>query len=184
MTEVKVHSLSIRADRIARVLFSPVEVINLFTNKSEKTHGIWDTGATGSAITESFAKKLGLVPITKANVKGVHGNELVNVYAIRIILNNTNVVFTLKVTECKSLTDNNIAEMLIGMDVITQGDFSITNFEGKTTMSFRVPSIKNIDFVDDLKVTQPYKAPKVPDRNEKCHCGSGKKYKYCHGMGK
>ena len=28
---------------------------------------------------------------------------------------------------------------------------------------------------------QPVRAEKTPGRNEPCHCGSGKKYKLCHG---
>jgi hypothetical protein len=27
----------------------------------------------------------------------------------------------------------------------------------------------------------PYRAPTLPGRNEPCHCGSGRKYKRCHG---
>lgn len=41
--------------------------------------------------------------------------------------------------------------MLIGMDIITTGDFSITNYNEHTTMSFRTPSIQTIDFVRGMK---------------------------------
>jgi hypothetical protein len=37
--------------------------------------------------------------------------------------------------------------MLIGMNIITMGDFAITNHRGQTVMSFRVPSLQKIDFV-------------------------------------
>jgi hypothetical protein len=36
--------------------------------------------------------------------------------------------------------------MLIGMDVINYGDFAISNYNGKTTFSFRMPSLMKIDF--------------------------------------
>ena len=36
--------------------------------------------------------------------------------------------------------------MLIGMDIITLGDFAITNLNGQTVMSFRLPSSGRIDF--------------------------------------
>ena len=36
---------------------------------------------------------------------------------------------------------------LIGMDIISQGDFSISNKDKKTTFSFRFPSYEEIDFV-------------------------------------
>ena len=38
-------------------------------------------------------------------------------------------------------------DMLIGMDLITQGDFSITNTGNKTIFSFRCPSMHHVDFV-------------------------------------
>ena len=36
------------------------------------------------------------------------------------------------------------------MDVITLGDFSITNHKGITCMSFRIPSSHEIDYVKNL----------------------------------
>jgi preprotein translocase subunit SecA len=30
-------------------------------------------------------------------------------------------------------------------------------------------------------VMQPVRVEKTPGRNEPCYCGSGKKYKLCHG---
>jgi len=61
------------------------------------------------------------------------------------------------------------------MDIITKGDFSISNFNGLTTLSFRCPSQEKIDFVSIIN-----KASAI-GRNEPCPCGSGKKYKKCHG---
>lgn len=37
-------------------------------------------------------------------------------------------------------------DVLIGMDIITMGDLAITNLDGRTTFSFRVPSLVRIDF--------------------------------------
>ena len=44
-------------------------------------------------------------------------------------------------------------DVLIGMDIISLGDFAITNVGGKTTFSFRFPSIAEIDFVKDSQNT-------------------------------
>ena len=41
-------------------------------------------------------------------------------------------------------------DVLIGMDLIGQGDFAITNFEGNTTLSFGMPSCIEIDFVKEI----------------------------------
>lgn len=49
-------------------------------------------------------------------------------------------------------------EMLIGMDIISHGDFSFTNVNGKSCFSFRIPSIKKIDYVEENKMSK--KKPK------------------------
>ena len=41
------------------------------------------------------------------------------------------------------------AEILIGMDIINQGDFAVTNLNGITKFSFRVPSTAHLDFVEE-----------------------------------
>jgi hypothetical protein len=41
----------------------------------------------------------------------------------------------------------NGCDMLIGMDVINLGDFAVTNYNGRTMFSFRMPSADRIDFV-------------------------------------
>ena len=37
--------------------------------------------------------------------------------------------------------------VLVGMEIITQGDFAVTNRGGRTKFSFRLPSEADIDFV-------------------------------------
>lgn len=37
------------------------------------------------------------------------------------------------------------------MDIITYGDFSITNYNGRTTFSFRIPSVNEVDFVSEFQ---------------------------------
>lgn len=44
-------------------------------------------------------------------------------------------------------TFNKEFDVLIGMDIITRGDFAISNFNGKTLFSFRSPSVASVDFV-------------------------------------
>ena len=41
--------------------------------------------------------------------------------------------------------------------------------------------VKIIEEVDKTKVTKPIIVDKRPGRNELCPCGSGKKFKFCHG---
>jgi hypothetical protein len=37
------------------------------------------------------------------------------------------------------------------MDIIAMGDFAVTNFNDKTTFSFRVPAAKEIDFIPEAE---------------------------------
>ena len=42
-------------------------------------------------------------------------------------------------------------DILIGMDIINRGDFAVTNHNGTTRFSYRVPSQGYIDFVEEIK---------------------------------
>jgi hypothetical protein len=37
-------------------------------------------------------------------------------------------------------------DVLIGMDIISLGDFAISNFDGKTQFSFRIPSQRHVEY--------------------------------------
>lgn len=41
--------------------------------------------------------------------------------------------------------------------------------------------VRIIEEVDKTMVTKPIIVDKQPGRNDPCPCGSGKKFKYCHG---
>ena len=38
-------------------------------------------------------------------------------------------------------------DVIVGMDIINQGDFAVSNRNGATTFSFRIPSVEDFDFV-------------------------------------
>src|SRR5690606_24653632 len=140
---------------------------------------LWDTGATNSCITRSTAQALGLSPISKTIVQHAKGQTVSNVYLVNIYLPNNVAIQHIRVTEC---ADNGTWGVIIGMDIITMGDFAITNVSGKTVFSFRFPSREQIDFLpsNQKKLQKNNDVPKV-GRNDRCPCGSGKKYKHCHG---
>jgi hypothetical protein len=73
-------------------------------------------------------------------------------------------------------------DVLIGMDIISKGDFAVTTSLGETLFSFQIPSIYVIDFAKDSnKMSSPLYKENRLGRNEPCYCGSGKKYKHCCG---
>lgn len=170
---------------LLRVLNTPCGVCKAFNPLQGGQHpevsqfvGLWDTGASGTVISKAVVDKLDLKPIGKSKVFHANGESIVNVYAINLFLPNQVGFQFVKVTEGVFSG----FDLLIGMDIITTGDFSITNVGGKTTFSFRVPSVKEVDFVSEGKPVAPSVSPygKV-GRNDNCPCGSGKKFKQCHG---
>ena len=180
----KIHALSSHFRGLANVIISDIEVRNPVTGMILQTKAIWDTGATNTVVTEEAAKKLGLLSFGKTNVSGVHGLKLVNRYFVNITLNNKSISLDIPVTECSALSPDESIGVLIGMDIINKGDFAITNHNGRTLMSFRVPSLQEIDFVQGINQSHPVVTAKLPSRNDPCPCNSGKKYKHCCGKGK
>lgn len=169
---------------IVNCVTTPVILTNTFTGKEIKTEGIWDTGATDSVITKSMAQELGLAPVSKTVVRGVHGECNANVYYVKITLNNDNITLDTLVTESDELRADKSVGMLIGMNIIKMGDFCITNNNGCTVMSFICPSQKKIDFVEDIneynRLLKMHEAW-LRHGNNRCPCNSGKIWNNCHG---
>lgn len=117
---------------------------------------IWDTGATHSAITKRVADELGLKPTGVVEVRYGNGKALTNTYLVNIAPPNRVMVGQVRVTEAQLIPDDNVSDdkqpqLLIGMDIIGMGDFAVTNVNEKTTLSFRVPSVKEIDFIPEAE---------------------------------
>lgn len=70
------------------------------------------------------------------------GEEMAEVYKINIRLPNGIAIPNVHVTKGKFSSP----DVLIGMELITLGDFSITNEGGNTVFSFRMPSMHTVDF--------------------------------------
>ncbi|MCD8288617.1 MAG: SEC-C domain-containing protein [Prevotella sp.] len=182
-----VNALSGNFGRIVNCITTNVELTNPFTQATLDSRGIWDTGATNSVITKAAAGKLGLLAVEKAFVRGVHGVKEVNVYYVGITLDNKNISVKARVTECDELSGDNSIGMLIGMNIITMGDFCVSNYQGNTAMTFRVPSVETVDYVREISEYNKYlKIHREQLRHgiDKCPCGSGKKYEDCHGKSK
>jgi hypothetical protein len=86
----------------------------------------------------------GLPVIGFEKVHTVSRTETVEAYHVRIRLPNRVLVAPVKVTKGR-ITGGDV---LIGMDIINQGDFAVSNVGGLTQFSFRIPSQVKIDFVD------------------------------------
>ena len=110
--------------------------------------GLWDTGASKSSITQRIVDDLSLIPVGNTNISTANGIVTVNTYFVDFGLPNGVTVKNVLVS-CADLGDD--IDILIGMDIIRHGDFSITNVNGKTTFSFRTPSMQEIDYVQEAQ---------------------------------
>lgn len=143
---------------------------------------LYDTGATHSAISPRVVEALGLASIGTATVGTAKGSHETTTHLVNIGLPNKVMFQMVRVTMAE--LDTKI-DVLIGMDILGEGDFAITNFQGKTMFSFCYPSRREIDFVSEIRESMkpiPVHSAKT-SRNARCLCGSGKKHKYCCGKG-
>lgn len=187
--EMLPSALTVRYNSLSPVLACKALVSQAFDPNIKIAHppqidflAIWDTGATNTVITENVVNTCGLKPIGMARVNTANGQADCPVFLINLLLPSKVGFHHLRVTQGK-LTG---ADMLIGMDIITRGDFVVTNKDSKTIFSFRMPSCQCIDFVEEINeekavAGQPVKVPPKIGRNAPCPCGSGKKYKHCCG---
>jgi len=163
---------------IANSLPTKVYVESPETNKHVEANAIWDTGASRSLIRPEVATRLNLKPISKTFIDTPSDKSVPsNVYLINVYLPNEAKIVNIQALEGTP----NCCDMLIGMDVITLGDFAVTNFNGRTMFSFRIPSMTAIDFTKSSHIEPIRNSGRKIGRNELCPCGSGKKYKHCCG---
>ena len=174
-----VTAFTTRAGAIAPVLQSTIQISEAHDPQSgapapvaQPYIAIWDTGATNTVITSKVVSELGLRPSGKVKVRGVGPAGIQqehdsNTYLINVHLPNNVGLIGVRVSE-NSLEGTDV---LIGMDIITAGDLAITNHNGKTTFSFRVPSCEEIDFVGEINEHNRHfssdKVARTPDDQRK-----------------
>ncbi len=91
-------------------------------------------------VSSQIVEALGLVPVEKSLVEGVGGIIESSVYTISIYLAD-NIVFKNVKVLCSDIGDY---DLVVGMDIIAQGDFAISNNKGQVCFSFRYPSKEKI----------------------------------------
>lgn len=156
---------------------------------SEQFEAIWDTGSPNSAISNAIVQTYKLDPTGECDAITGIGQSKKPTYSVSLWLPSRICIPKVPVIQLELKG----ADVLIGMDIISQGDFAVTHKKGKTVLSFRIPSTECIDFTEKTSITtangkvlkkipiEPEKViPKV-GRNDLCPCGSGLKYKRCHG---
>jgi len=193
-TQIAPKSFTLEFHGIARVLRTPVKItpqfdasitpiqlgpgmrLDLPRSDPNEFIAIWDTGATNTCVTPNVLSSVPLPPIGMTQCSDPSGGRPRTVYLGCLYLPNG---FFFERTQIVGVDSVSGADMLIGMDIIGRGDFAVTSAGGKTIFSFRFPSQEKIDFLKGSKTI--VSGGKKVGRNEPCPCGSGKKYKKCHG---
>ena len=123
-------------------IYSPVDLsTNSEIKRVKVVRSLWDTGASISLISTRVAKVLALKSIGKTGVSGYNdGVDVKDTFCVHIGLPTGDIVTNIMAMEF----DSDEYDVVIGMDVICMGDFVITNKDGKTTFSFRIPSEEEI----------------------------------------
>lgn len=158
------HAFTAKSNKRERILSTKVGVCLPIAPEEAQTQkfqfrnytAIWDTGATHSAITKKVVDDLKLQPTGMRETRHAGGKSSNNTYLVNIVLPNKVVIPYVRVTEVQLIPDDNISDnkqpqLLIGMDIIGLGDFAVTNVNNKTTFSFRIPSVEEIDFIPDVQ---------------------------------
>lgn len=154
MTPLSIKSFTTEANGIAnvlinKVLISPprqsapdVEVVP--GPDCREYEAIWDTGASGTVITEKVVRECGLKTTGVADVHTAKGKMKSDTFLVDVWLPNRVTISNVLVT-LGELADNK--DVLIGMNIINAGDFGVSNYQGKTVFTFRIPSVERLDFV-------------------------------------
>ena len=156
-----------------------VAILGNDIDAEDKVKALWDTGAMCTCISETLAQKLQLKPDDFGKVSGANNQPFdVPVYSVQLKMGH----FTLPYLRVVGLPmDGQEHDVIIGMDVITKGDLSITNCDNHTILTFREPSILPINYVEELKKLKQIHIKWMESGNQKCPCGSGKLWHNCHG---
>lgn len=181
-----IRALTIISDGIMRVLKTQCGISKAISKKEllsgiphpevKEFTAVWDTGASSSAISLNVVNALGLIPTGKGVSETAAGPVEVDKYSINILLP-MNVGFSSIQVSCNRMN----VDVLIGMDIISSGDFCITNKGKKTVFTFQTPSSHTYDFKKEIEKYTKIHESWIKQGNNKCPCGSGKKWDQCHG---
>jgi len=118
-------------------LLTEAEVFNSMRSENViRIRALWDTGAMLSAITPEIAKKLNLVSSNRIKVNGIGSSCIADIVLVSIRLPNLVELKNARIAVLNLVKD---VDMLIGMDIIRLGDFSISNGAEKTLFTFAMP---------------------------------------------
>lgn len=143
-------------DAISKKLINMVTISS--EGKSITVKALWDTGATCSCVSHQVVSDLKLSVISIAKMLSASEEKETTVHYVDVFLPNGVSIPGVEVYDSE-IGKQGIG-MLVGMDIITRGDFSVSNANGKTVFTYRHPSQERIDFVRKIRTSN-----KIGDRH-------------------
>lgn len=104
---------------------------------------LWDTGAEICAISKKAAKELNLTSLGYFEIKHMGSKEKVRKFKANLFLSEGIEFRDVEMYETPHDEFNH--DVIIGMSIITQGDFAISHADDKSMFSFRHPSKGMVD---------------------------------------
>lgn len=129
---------------IADRLYCKVNICETYDPESEKPkntrchtyNAIWDTGANKTVISPRIVKELHLKSTINVVFETVNSAHHADVYVVSLSIGNNVTIHGIQAAEA----DLDWTDALIGMDIITMGDLSVTNDNNKTVLNFVIPN--------------------------------------------
>lgn len=134
------RSFSIQYNKIVKEILIDCAISLRSDGERIPVKTIWDTGSGGGLVSLDFANKLGLKSHRKVGhyYKGAMFDK--NCYLVYLHLPN-DIIIPIELMEANLPADY----IVIGMDIIARGNFSLENKDSKTIVSFEMPCIERVD---------------------------------------
>lgn len=121
-----------------RIITPCVVDVSKYVHKNEDIleckRALWDTGATVTVVSEILVNQLGLIPTGVKKVAGYDGKPVLrNVYKVDIMID-ADMRFSVNAIEAPLIT----TDILIGMDIIVQGDFCLERRNDDQILRFEI----------------------------------------------
>ncbi|MDR1902490.1 MAG: aspartyl protease family protein [Treponema sp.] len=147
-----------KADHRLTRIITPVSVqqskeycaLKDFTTYPVDALAMWDTGAKLTCISYKLAAALKLIKVNSLELTSIHNRAFADVFLIDIMLPDNTAIGNIMAA---AVDTGDEFDIIIGMNIISLGDFAITNDDGKTVFSFRLPASNlPIDFskIEDM----------------------------------